>query len=137
MSNATDWLENMIDDARIMPLDKWLDKHGKLIEEDVKMQGYKLFRRRKDGSIGPLFINKRQRINIGVEYPYEECLTKGFKFRPGWHICRQPFAPHLSKRDRVWAEVDFTLMDVMDRPASQGGVWYLGSTLKVKKLIEK
>jgi hypothetical protein len=41
MSNATDWLENMIDDARIMPLDKWLDKHGKLIEEDVKAHDLK------------------------------------------------------------------------------------------------
>lgn len=102
-----------------------------------KMIGYKLFRHRKDGTIGPLFINKRQRIQIGVEYPYEKHLTKGFKYRPGWHICSQPIAPHLSKKDRVWAKVDFTFMYMLDRPKSQGGTWYLGSTMKVLELVEE
>jgi len=99
------------------------------------MIGYKLFKQRKDGSIGPLFINARQRIEIGVEYPYEAHERKGFAFRPGWHICSKPFAPHLSKKNRVWAKVEFSLMDTIKRPESQGGIWYLGKTIKVLEIF--
>ena len=101
------------------------------------MIGYKLFQRRKDGTIGPLFINRTQRILIGIKYPYKKYLTKGFKFRPGWHVCKQPSAPHLSMKNRVWAKVEFTLMEILERPETQGGTWYLGSTLKVLELMEE
>lgn len=53
------------------------------------MIGYKLFRQRKDGTLGPLFINRRQRLTIGETYIAEEHPTKGFAFRPGWHICSE------------------------------------------------
>jgi hypothetical protein len=99
------------------------------------MIGYKLLKIRKDGSLGPLFINARQRIEIGVCYSYEDHPTKGYKHRPGWHICSQPFAPHLSTKGRVWAEVEFDLMDTMIRPEHQGGVWYLGETMKVLRIL--
>lgn len=55
------------------------------------MRAYKLFRVRRDGTIGPLFINKKQRIPVGEwmcaeEHPdifdgeTEDCLL-------GWCIC--------------------------------------------------
>lgn len=46
------------------------------------MIGYKLFRQRKDGTLGPLFINRRQRLEVGKTYEAEEHRTKGFAFRP-------------------------------------------------------
>ena len=95
------------------------------------MIGYKLFRKRADGSYGPLFINKRLKLYIGPTYPAESHLTKGYAFRPGWHICRAPEAPHLSNKGRVWCKVEFTHQQTLSRPEHQGGVWYLGSTLTI------
>jgi hypothetical protein len=37
----------------------------------------------------------------------------------------------------VWAKVEFTLMEILERPETQGGTWYLGSTLKVLELMEE
>ncbi len=100
------------------------------------MIGYKLFKRRKDGSLGPLFINAKQRIEVGVNYPHEKHHKKGFAFRPGWHICSKPVAPHLSKKGRVWAKVAFSVMETIKRPKSQGGIWYLGSDMEVLEIME-
>ena len=41
------------------------------------MIAYKLFRKRKDGSYGPLFINRKQKVYPGVTYQAEEHRTKG------------------------------------------------------------
>lgn len=99
--------------------------------------GFKLFKKRKDGSYGPLFINKRQRLEIGVTYKYEEHQTKGFAFRPGWHVCSKQDAPHLRQGgDRVWCKVQFTKLAEIQRPAAQGGIWYLGSDLTILEEIE-
>lgn len=97
-----------------------------------KMFGYKLFRKMKDG-YAPLFINKTQRLRVGIEYPYEDKPTKGFAHRPGWHVCSKKSAPHLKQEgtNRVWCRVEFTHMQTLDRPSSQGGIWYLGSTMKI------
>lgn len=95
------------------------------------MIGYKLFRKRKDGTYGPLFINCRQKLVIGKAYRAESHRRKGYKFRPGWHICPKPFAPHLSKKGRVWCKVKFSHRATLNRPISQGGIWYLGSTLEI------
>lgn len=100
------------------------------------MIGYKLFRKRKDGTYGPLFINCRQRLVPGVAYVAEAHRKKGFAFRPGWHICQRPHAPHLSYDNRVWCKVHFTLQDTILRPESQGGLWYLGSVLKIIDEVE-
>ena len=100
------------------------------------MRGYKLFRRRRDGSYGPLFINARQKLVPGEVYVAEEHRTAGYAFRPGWHICSAPVAPHLSKRGRVWCEVEFEHRETLVRPASQGGIWYLGSTLRILREVE-
>lgn len=98
--------------------------------------GYKLFRKRADGTYGPLFINRRQILVPGVTYHAEPHRTKGYAYRPGWHICKTPSAPHLSMKGRVWCKVHFTHQQTLERPDSQGGTWYLGSTLKIIKEVE-
>ena len=95
------------------------------------MLGYKLFRKRKDGTYGPLFINRSQVIRTGITYPAEDHPTRGYSHRPGWHICRYMHAPHLSTRDRVWCLVEFEHQETLERPASQGGTWYLGRTIRI------
>jgi len=95
------------------------------------MIGYKLLRKRKDGTYGPLFINCRQKLVPGVVYQAESHRRKGYAFRLGWHICRRPHAPHLSEKGRVWCKVRFTHRETLHRPESQGGVWFLGSTLEI------
>lgn len=97
--------------------------------------GFKLLRRRRDGSLGPLFINKHQRLEVGVEYPHECHPTPGYKVRPGWHVLRWPEAPHLSTRNRVWCRVEFTPMAEFQRPPHQGGTWFLGSTMKIVEVL--
>lgn len=99
------------------------------------MIGYKLLSLRKNGTIGPLFINKRLVIQVGQWMEAEAHHTKGFAFRPGWHIMSQPYAPHLSPRGRVWAKVEFTNYTEEHRPASQGGLWYLAKQMKVLEVI--
>jgi hypothetical protein len=99
------------------------------------MIGYKLFTLHKNGTIGPLFINKRQRLQIGVQYRAEEHLTKGFAFRPGWHICSTQSAPHLSKKGRVWAKVEFNDFKEHIRPESQGGLCYTANEITILEIL--
>lgn len=98
------------------------------------MIGYKLFRRRKDGTYGPLFINRRQKLAPGEWYPAEDHPTKGYTYRPGWHICASPdHAPHL-KHDidgRVWCRVQFFDAERIQRPANQGGFWWLARRMRI------
>lgn len=96
-----------------------------------KMIGYKLFRKRRNGTFGPLFINARQQLVIGETYEAQDVPTKGYAHRPGWHICSTPSAPHLTERGRVWCKVEFTLQAEVKRPAAQGGLWYLGSSMRI------
>ena len=101
------------------------------------MIGYKLFRKRKDGTLGPLFINRKQRLVPGEWYPAFAYRTPGYAYRPGWHICSKKDAPHLRQGgDRVWAKVEFDIMDTIVRPTSQGGTWYLGSWMKIIEVYE-
>jgi hypothetical protein len=93
--------------------------------------GYKLFRKRKNGSYGPLFINRRQQLVAGRHYRAEAHPTKGYAVRPGWHICAEPHAPHLTTKDRVWCQVAFSEYKVLNRPASQGGTWYLAEEMVI------
>lgn len=95
------------------------------------MIAYKLVRQRKDGSIGPLFINRRQRISTG-EWLKAECVpTKGFAVRKGWHVTARPSAPHLSMKDRVWIKVEIDDYESFQRPRSQGGMWLIAQKMKV------
>jgi hypothetical protein len=97
------------------------------------MIAYKLFHQRKDGSLGPLFINKRRVIPIGAWLQAEDHPTKGYAHRPGWHVAGKCYAPHLTskKEKRVWKEVEIHTYTNLPRPASQGNMWYLAEWIKV------
>jgi hypothetical protein len=97
---------------------------------------YKLLRLRKDGSLGPLFINQRQRIPVGVWLNAEAHPTKGFAFRPGWHCTHAPVAPHLSSKGRVWCEVLIQKFKEVKRQAAQGGLWFLAGRMKLIRRLE-
>lgn len=99
------------------------------------MIAYKLIRKLKDGSLSPLFINKRMRIPIGEWLTAEEHPTKGFALRKGWHCTLKPIAPHLTLKGRVWVEVVIEDYEYYDRPESQGGTWVLAQKMKVLKEI--
>lgn len=98
--------------------------------------GYKLFRLRKDGTLGSLFINRKMIIPVN-KWLIAKCYpTKGFKVRPGFHICPKPCAPHLklnlkSGEKRIWKKVE--MIDYIEeiRPVSQGGLWYLANKIRV------
>jgi hypothetical protein len=100
------------------------------------MRAYKLFKIRKDGTLGPLFINARQVIPVGEWLEAEDHPTKGFAHRPGWHCCFEPVAPHLSMQPkngprRIWCEVEVTGTRTYSRPESQGGSWVLARHMRI------
>lgn len=98
--------------------------------------GWKLFKRRADGSLGPLFINARLRVPVGVWMQAEDHPTKGYAHRPGWHATYAPVAPHLRQDgDRVWCRVLLQGCQDFQRPESQGGIWVLAQRLKVLEVV--
>ena len=99
------------------------------------MIAYKLFRQRRDGSLGPLFINARLRIPVGQWLDAECHPTKGFAVRPGWHCSHAPVAPHLSTKGRVWCKVEIEGAEELKRPWNQGGLWYIAKRLKVCEVL--
>ena len=97
---------------------------------------YKLFRLRKDGTLGPLFIGQRIRVTVGEWQHARGIRTRGFAYRPGWHACAAPNAPHLSTRGRVWWEVSLDgAVTRYNRPATQGGLWYTAQWLRVERIL--
>ena len=92
-------------------------------------------RLRKNGTLGSLFINRRNVIPIGVWLEAEDHPTKGYAHRPGWHCTFKPEAPHLSTKDRVWVKVEVEDYAVFERPMSQGGKWILANKMKVVSII--
>lgn len=97
------------------------------------MIAYKLVRKMKDGSLSPLFINKKNRMPVGVWMDAESHPTKGFAVRQGWHCTLQPKAPHLSEKGRLWVKVEIEDTELYDRPESQGGTWVLAQKMKIIK----
>lgn len=98
------------------------------------MIAYKLFNIRKDGSIGSLFINKKEKLPFNTWLPYKDCPTKGYKNRPGWHCMTKPYAPHLSMKNRKWFKVELGDIDTyiyFKRPENQGGTWILSQYIKI------
>ncbi|MCB1466574.1 MAG: hypothetical protein KDK08_05380 [Rhizobiaceae bacterium] len=93
------------------------------------MIAYKLLRVRRDGTLGPLFINRKQRIEVGVRLKAEDHPTKGYAHRPGWHVCQKPHAPHLSTKGRRWYRVRIENVTRHQRPEHQGGVWYTAGAM--------
>lgn len=100
------------------------------------MIGYKLFNQRKDGTLGPLFIDRTLRLTTGVLYPAKNVPTKGYAHRPGWHICHSQSAPHLSKKNRVWAKVEFAGYEQHQRPEHQGGLWYTAKSMIILEVLD-
>ena len=60
---------------------------------------------------------------------------KGFAFRPGWHCCLKPEAPHLSEKGRVWVKVEVEEYETYPRPESQGGSWVLAKRIKFLEIM--
>jgi hypothetical protein len=103
-------------------------------------KAYKLFKIRSNGTIGPLFINARQVIELGEWLPAEDHPTNGFAHRPGWHATLLPVAPHLSERpasgpERAWFEVEIGKHRRFNRPQSQGGTWVLAENMRVVRRL--
>lgn len=99
------------------------------------MIAYKLFRIRKNGTLGTLFINKKQIIPIGIWIKAEDKPTKGYAHRPGWHCCEQPQAPHLSEKERFWFKVEIKDFYFFKRPQNQGGNWIISDYIKILEKI--
>lgn len=95
------------------------------------MVAYKLIRKMKNGELSPLFINKKNRLSIGIWLDAENHPTKGFSIRKGWHCTLQPSAPHLSSKNRVWVRVEVEDYGYYNRPKSQGGTWVLAQKMKI------
>jgi hypothetical protein len=96
---------------------------------------YKLFRLRKDGTLGPLFIGRRQKIRPGEWLKAEDIPTKGYAHRPGWHSGLTPSAPHLTEKGRVWCECDAKGCYSFARPKHQGGMWIISNWIRVNKIL--
>jgi len=92
---------------------------------------YKLLNLRKDGTFGPLFINRKQIIPLNVWLKAEDHPTKGYAHRPGWHVAPRPEAPHLSTKGRIWMRVKIRGFVELKRPESQGGTWWLAEWMMV------
>src|SRR5262245_36906232 len=99
--------------------------------------GYKLFTLRKDNSLGPLFINRKQIIEENIPYDAECHPTKGFAVRQGWHAGLLPSAPpHLPMKlkngeERIVCKVLLEDFEYFMRPQSQGGMWILAQKMTV------
>ena len=111
------------------------------------MIAYKLVRRRKDGSLGPLFIDKKFVYEPGAWLKASPHPTKGYKNRPGFHCCLKPHAPHIaggvindsrkSAKDRVWIEVLVGDYEIIERPDNQGGTWVLAQDMLVRGEVDE
>ena len=99
------------------------------------MKAYKLIKVRKDGSLGPLFIDAAKRLPVGEWLKAEAIKRKGFAFRPGFHCCAKPIAPHLKEKlssgeIRKWFVVEIDDFRAEPRPESQGD-WYVANRMKI------
>lgn len=97
------------------------------------MDAYKLVRKRRDGTLGSLFIKRKAVLPVGTWLEAEDVPTTGYAHRPGWHCCADKHAPHLSKKGRVWVRVQIKDYDTHIRPAAQGGKWFTAQQMKILK----
>ena len=95
------------------------------------MIAYKLFKVRKNGTLGSLFINAAAVLPIDRWMEAEHHPTKGFAVRPGWHCAHQPVAPHLSEKGRAWFTVEVNGIKDFVRPECQGGRWILARSIRI------
>lgn len=75
------------------------------------MFAYRLMRLRKDGTLGPLFVGRTQVVRTGDYLRARRDLPhNGLAYRPGFHCCARPSAPHIKRvlkngKRRVWCLV--------------------------------
>lgn len=96
---------------------------------------YKLFRKTRKG-LQPLFINKKQVLEIGQWYKAQCYPTRGYATRTGWHCTLKPEAEHLSMKDRIWCECEVSDCYEFQRPKNQGGTWIIAQNIKINKVLE-
>lgn len=108
----------------------------RLARRGFNVKAYKLVRQNKDGSLHPLFIDRKVYLVPGIWMKAKEVRTPGYAYRPGWHCCVRPEAPHLSTRGRVWVEIEIEDYRKYDRPESQGGAWFVAKWMKINKVME-
>lgn len=103
-----------------------------------ELHAWKLFHIRKNGTLGPLFIDRRQVLQRGIWLPAANCPTKGYAERPGWHaVCNPDAVAHLSTKGRVWVSVCLRDWYLWPRPESQGGTWVIGRWIKLNEEREE
>ena len=95
------------------------------------MLAYKLMRKRKDGTLGSLFINRKAVYPVGKWMWYKDIPTPGYARRAGWHLTPKMHAPHLSTKGRVWVACDTKYTTEHKKPESQGGTWILAKRIKI------
>lgn len=107
-----------------------------------RKDAYKLFRLRKDGTLGSLFVNRRAVLPLGEWLDASDAHPHpGLAHRPGWHCCDEMRAPHIKLQlkngeRRVWARVTMWPGARADkRPENQGGLWWLASRIKILELL--
>lgn len=105
-----------------------------------EVYGYKVFRLKRNGELGPLFINRQQDVPKGVWLTAEDHPTPGYAHRPGWHATEEMHAPHLkmhlaSGEVRVWVRVLLRGVKRYQRPDAQGREWILARELKVLEVL--
>ena len=99
---------------------------------------YKLFRVRRDGTLGSLFVDRKRILKLGEWLGAKLDLDprpRGLAKRPGWHCLERPNAPHLSERGRVWCRVSIRDFREMKRPESQGGRWWIATIIKIEEIL--
>jgi len=99
------------------------------------MIAYKLVTKRKDGSLGPLFIGRSRRLCLGQWLDAEDLPTKGYAHRPGWHCCQTPEAPHLKQEGRTWVKVEIRDYVRFPRPKHQDGEWLISQRMKILEVL--
>ena len=100
------------------------------------LKAYKLLRVRRDGTLGSLFINRKQVIPVGKWLKARCWPTKGFAVRPGWHCTAKMNAPHLSPYGRAWCSCEIQGYVPMERPKRQGGTWYIAQRMRLTKVVK-
>lgn len=110
------------------------------------VKAYKLFRVRRDGSLGPVIINRGARIPVGEWLECEDHSGKaksyGVAVRVGFHACAEPVAPHLTKPskkadadNRTWYAVELEGAVEMHRGVDGGSDWFVARRMRVVERV--
>lgn len=100
------------------------------------MIAYKLVRQLKNGDLSPLFIHKKRRLSVGRWLQCGKHKTKGFLYRPFWHCVKEPIAPHLTTKNRVWCMVEIKDYHTFIWKHHQNEEWLLAKYMKIIKILD-